>query len=706
MSGVYSAEEEIEDPAEVVFGEVIGDAEFEVAVEGDGVEVKLEVVVMFAHFGFHGLWGIVIGRGAEVIGFPVEEIEAAIVLEDEIDEAFEEAFEGVEVEIFAEELFEISRGEVADGEMEIGFGEALGFGDLLEAKAGEEFGGEGLADGVGDGLEIGGGGEASDLELGFDEGVDLGVVGEVEFFEDGMEASACAGATWEGVDPGFIGVGVGGGFGGGGAIVIWEIGMGVGDEGGEATDAPVAGDGAGESAGLFGEISGWGWGPALEWVGDGGEIGGGKGGGVGVDEVGDLGAESGVVESWDCGGFGGFGNFGSFEVDDGGGWVSGWGVEDPIGGGDFGFIEATPDEIALEFGAGEGDVEESGIFGEEFLCEDGFVGLEFWGAEVEGEGILGVMKDDEGIFAGIGVGPGEGDPDEIKFEAFAFVDGDDFDGGFVTFEALFVGVGGFGLGIHLGGEPSGEASGAEVLGDGGFVEEFGEVEEIGEAAFAVEESEEARADLPSDEEATESGGEAVFEPIFLMFGEAIEDGFPFGEIGGEIVDGGGIVAEGDGGESGAEEVFAGGVTDGVEDGEELASFFGLEDAGAAHDDGREARGGEFGVEFFGFVVGFGEDGEIGRGEGATGDGGGGLELGDDGVGDGEIDLGGGFGFGEGFFVGAEPELEGWGGIEGVGVLAAGGGGVKEIDSWDDERGGTCFEEVVYGFDEWGDRALV
>ena len=340
------------------------------------------------------------------------------------------------------------------------------------------------------------------------------------------------------------------------------------------------------------------------------------------------------------------------------------------------------------------------------MCEDGFVGLEFWGAEVEGEGILGVMKDDGGIFAGIGVGPGEGDPDEIKFEAFAFVDGDDFDGGFVTFEALFVGVGGFGLGIHLGGEPSGEASGAEVLGDGGFVEEFGEVEEIGEATFAVEESEESRADLPSDEEAAESGGEAVFEPILVMFGEVSEDGFPFGEIGGEIVDGGGIVAEGDGGESGAEEVFAGGVTDGVEDGEELASFFGLEDAGAAHDDGREARGGEFGVEFFGFVVGFGEDGEIGRGEGATGDGGGGLELGDDGVGDGEIDLGGGFGFGEGFFVGAEPELEGRGGIEGVGVLAAGGGGVKEIDSWDDERGGTCFEEVVYGFDEWGDGALV
>ena len=262
------------------------------------------------------------------------------------------------------------------------------------------------------------------------------------------------------------------------------------------------------------------------------------------------------------------------------------------------------------------------------------------------------------------------------------------------------------MGIHLGGEPSGEAGGAEVLGGGGFVEEFGEVEEIGEAAFAVEESEEARADLPSDEEATESGGEAVFEPIFLMFGEAIEDGFPFGEIGGEIVDGGGIVAEGDGGESGAEEVFAGGVTDGVEDGEELASFFGLEDAGAAHDDGREARGGEFGVEFFGFVVGFGEDGEIGRGEGATGDGGVGLELGDDGVGDGEIDLGGGFGFGEGFFVGAEPELEGRGGIEGVGVLATGGGGVEEIDSWDDERGGTCFEEVVYGFDERGDGALV
>lgn len=55
MSGVYSAEEEIEDPAEVVFGEVIGDAEFEVAVEGDGVEVKLEVVVVFAHFGLHGL---------------------------------------------------------------------------------------------------------------------------------------------------------------------------------------------------------------------------------------------------------------------------------------------------------------------------------------------------------------------------------------------------------------------------------------------------------------------------------------------------------------------------------------------------------------------------------------------------------------------------------------------------------------------------
>ena len=275
-----------------------------------------------------------------MIGFPVEEIEAAIVLEDEIDEAFEEAFEGVEVEIFAEEIFEVSGGEVADGEMEFGFGEALGFGDLVEAKAGEEFGGEGLADGVGDGLEIGGGGEASDLELGFDEGVDLGVVGEVEFFEDGMEASACAGTAWEGVDASFFGVGVGGGFGGGGAIVIWEIGMGVGDEGGETADAPVAGDGAGESAGLFGEISGWGWGPALEWVGDGGEIGGGEGGGVGVDEVGDLGAESGVVE------------FVGFEVGDGGGWVSGWGVEDPIGGGDFGLIEAAPDEIALEFGTG------------------------------------------------------------------------------------------------------------------------------------------------------------------------------------------------------------------------------------------------------------------------------------------------------------------------------------------------------------------
>ena len=89
----HAAHEEVEHAAEVRLVVVARQAAAEVTVQGDGVEQVLQVIAMGLHRRLQARGGVVDRLIAEVVGLPVQDPEAAVVLEHQVDEALEVAVE-------------------------------------------------------------------------------------------------------------------------------------------------------------------------------------------------------------------------------------------------------------------------------------------------------------------------------------------------------------------------------------------------------------------------------------------------------------------------------------------------------------------------------------------------------------------------------------------------------------------------------------
>jgi len=88
---VQAAQVNIYGAAEMLFVRVSGEMQPQVAVQCQGVEVVLQDVGMLCHGADHAGMTVVAAAEAEVIGFPVDDVVAAVVLKDQIHEAVQHA---------------------------------------------------------------------------------------------------------------------------------------------------------------------------------------------------------------------------------------------------------------------------------------------------------------------------------------------------------------------------------------------------------------------------------------------------------------------------------------------------------------------------------------------------------------------------------------------------------------------------------------
>jgi hypothetical protein len=119
------------------------------------------------------------------------------------------------------------------------------------------------------------------------------------------------------------------------------------------------------------------------------------------------------------------------------------------------------------------------------------------------------------------------------------MDGRDSDGAFVAFQAELKGVA---CALRIGGllvEPLEEAGAAKIVFADGGVQDFGEVQQIGEAALAVGQCQEPGADAFPLEQRPEHREETLAGPNAGKLGKAIAAGLPGG-----VVRGGGLKLSG------------------------------------------------------------------------------------------------------------------------------------------------------------------
>src|ERR1035438_9946180 len=88
-----SPQEDIMHPAEMLVVIIVRKALPEVFIEGDGVDVILQVVAALLDGALHGFQGVVLGPVSEKVGFPVHHVVTALKPEDQVDKAFEKALE-------------------------------------------------------------------------------------------------------------------------------------------------------------------------------------------------------------------------------------------------------------------------------------------------------------------------------------------------------------------------------------------------------------------------------------------------------------------------------------------------------------------------------------------------------------------------------------------------------------------------------------
>jgi hypothetical protein len=88
-----SPQEYIMHPAKVSVVIIVRQALPEVFIEGDRVDVILQVVAALLDGALHGFPGVVLGPVSKQVGFPVHDVITALKPEDQVDKAFEKALE-------------------------------------------------------------------------------------------------------------------------------------------------------------------------------------------------------------------------------------------------------------------------------------------------------------------------------------------------------------------------------------------------------------------------------------------------------------------------------------------------------------------------------------------------------------------------------------------------------------------------------------
>src|ERR1035437_2023334 len=260
---IDAAQEQIIDAAEMLLVAVAGQAQAEIAIQRGSVELVLEVIVSAADLACECGWAVMLDACAEQVGLPVHEVVAALELEHQVYEALEHSLDrdegesarlgatgvvGARNRVLAEQSAEHVRRDTLEREIEFEFVQPLCRRDLRQGETGDAWvqrGGHHLAQRFDEDVSELGCRQAMSVKLFLHECVGRRLIPLVKFqlLENLVQASTRLGATGarEDAEGGRLAAPAGPQ-----RVVIRQLFIPVGGKGGEAADAPVAGNDAGE----------------------------------------------------------------------------------------------------------------------------------------------------------------------------------------------------------------------------------------------------------------------------------------------------------------------------------------------------------------------------------------------------------------------------------------------------------------------------
>ena len=261
--------------------------------------------------------------------------------------------------------------------------------------------------------------------------------------------------------------------------------------------------------------------------------------------------------------------------------------------GGLGGVDAAPHEVAALLGAREGHIEQPQVLGERLCFGVSAAERGILAAQVEREAAVGGRVVEEDLLtAGAGTGPGKRAEHHAVLQPLALVDGHDLDRRFIAFEPELVFLEPRRRRVALFGEPLQQAGHPEVVLAGGVVQQLPDVQKIGQAPFAVRETQQPLFHALPGQQAAKHGheplpvpdlkivpcpGEAFLPPVRLPVGRR------------DVVR---MRAQDVGGERGLKPADVGGVGHAGEDALHVLGLAGVEDvAGAANHRG-DAGGGQ------------------------------------------------------------------------------------------------------------------